>query len=252
MNDRHPSPTAPVQNWYQAQADSLYAVAIIGGLAVPGALVGALLAGGLWTMTKEPLLRRLLSAIVVASLGLLSRSVLIGWPWIPLFSLLTHSSTEFTPFPIVARSVATELCFGPALFVVLQTAHALRIRTALGQIKVERERAVRRSRAMSRGWNGDPGQPRNSSDWNHPPGKIRLGVDESRRLFDLDAPEVAHHIFVPGASGSGKTTTLMRIANGVLSNGYSAVFIDCKGTSLAGDVRRLAAVPSSSPQRGRS
>jgi hypothetical protein len=32
----------------------------------------------------------------------------------------------------------------------------------------------------------------------------------------------------------------MRIANGVLKNGYSAVFIDCKGTSLAGDVRRLA------------
>jgi hypothetical protein len=79
-----------------------------------------------------------------------------------------------------------------------------------------------------------------SGDWNHPPGKIRLGLDESRRVFDLDISEVGEHIFIPGAPGMGKTTTLLRLAGGALTNGYGAVIIDCKGVGLAPDSRRLA------------
>lgn len=52
--------------------------------------------------------------------------------------------------------------------------------------------------------------------------------------------ELGHHIFLPGASGSGKTTTIGRIVDGFLSNDCSAVIVDCKGTGLAGTASFLA------------
>lgn len=94
---------------------------------------------------------------------------------------------------------------------------------------------------------GHPAPPRSSPEAAglngsvHPNGAIRLGVDvASGRPFDLAPSELGQHVFLPGASGSGKTTTIIRLVAGVLRNGYAVVVIDAKGGGLAGPARRLA------------
>ena len=55
--------------------------------------------------------------------------------------------------------------------------------------------------------------------------------------FAIGADELAQHIFVPGASGTGNTTTIVTLADCALSNGYGVVIIDCKGSGLGGEAR---------------
>jgi Type IV secretion-system coupling protein DNA-binding domain len=76
--------------------------------------------------------------------------------------------------------------------------------------------------------------PRNSDI---PGGCIRLGIDrETRQYIDLQLNELANHVFIPGVSGSGKTTTLSRLADGVLAFGQGVIIVDCKG----GDLKAVA------------
>jgi Type IV secretion-system coupling protein DNA-binding domain len=58
-------------------------------------------------------------------------------------------------------------------------------------------------------------------------GKIRGGTEIS---------EVAQHTFVPGASGTGTTTTLVRLVDGALANRCVVVIIDSKGERVPGDL----------------
>lgn len=76
----------------------------------------------------------------------------------------------------------------------------------------------------------------------HPEGAIRLGVDaETNRPLDLELPaELAAHVFLPGASGSGKTTTVTRLSDGALANSYGVVIVDAKAGGLGGAARDLA------------
>lgn len=60
------------------------------------------------------------------------------------------------------------------------------------------------------------------------------------RPFDLGANELAQHVFIPGAPGGGKTTTIVRLADGALSAGYAVAIVDCKGSGLGGEARKLA------------
>src|SRR5438105_4323686 len=74
----------------------------------------------------------------------------------------------------------------------------------------------------------------------HPPGAIRLGTEAvSRRPFDLPLDALGRHVFLPGLTGEGKTTTIIRLADGALAGGYGVVIVDCKG-GLGDDVRALA------------
>ncbi|MGI8824373.1 MAG: hypothetical protein ACR2JC_01780 [Chloroflexota bacterium] len=74
----------------------------------------------------------------------------------------------------------------------------------------------------------------------HPAGFIRLGRKyPGSRAFDLPLSALAQHVFLPGASGTGKTTTLARIAQGALRDGWGIVIVDAKGGTLkrtAGDL----------------
>jgi hypothetical protein len=76
----------------------------------------------------------------------------------------------------------------------------------------------------------------------HPAGAIRLGLDhETNRHFDLKLPDdIASHVFLPGASGTGKTTTIGRVADGALANGHGVVIVDCKAGSLRQTAEHLA------------
>ena len=63
----------------------------------------------------------------------------------------------------------------------------------------------------------------------------------SGQPFDLDLDELALHVFIPGASGMGKTTSLGRLADGCIAGGWSLGVVDCKGTGLLPTAEALAA-----------
>lgn len=233
--------TVPLQNWYQKEADGLYALAILGGLAFPGALCGALIAGAIWSATREPLIHRLLIAVLGAATAFVLSGVIPGWLGQVALAALADQSTSALSPDLLVRSVLTEMLLGPALVLTLQLAHDLRLRTALGEVADEHAQTMKRSKAMRAGWTGPQPGSAAVDQWVNPAGKIRLGLDESRRPFDLDISEIAEHVSVPGATGSGKTTTLMRVARGALANGHGAIIVDCKGVGLAPHARRLAA-----------
>lgn len=222
---------------------TLYALAIASAVTFPGAVVGALAVHASWRLTRPPVATRLLFAV----LGILGGAMLRSWlvlAW-PLRLILASAVPAWAgPFDdsMLGRSIATEALFGPALLVLLHVAAVYRSRTPIGLDVRRYEAAVTRKKALQPGWN-PPGAVADSSasSVEHPPGKIRLGVDkEHNRPFDLDMEEVGQHIFIPGASGTGKTTTLVRLSDGALANGFGVVIVDCKGVGLGGEARRLA------------
>ncbi len=68
---------------------------------------------------------------------------------------------------------------------------------------------------------------------------FELGLADGRP-FEVYLMELSQHIFVPGASGSGKTTTVACIVDGHLANACGAVIVDCKGTGLDEAARTLS------------
>lgn len=77
----------------------------------------------------------------------------------------------------------------------------------------------------------------------HPAGHIRLGVDATGgRPFDIALPHgILQHVTLLGLTGSGKTTTAERLAEGAVAAGIGLVVIDAKGAGLRTAARRLAA-----------
>jgi hypothetical protein len=137
------------------------------------------------------------------------------------------------------------MLLGPMLLVWADLGLHYRSKTIHGQEWARAKAVEKRKKALERGWEGPAGAaaaPVSGDGFAHPEGSIRLGIEGDGELpFDLGAEEVAQHIFVPGASGSGKTTTLVRLADGALANGYAVVVIDCKGVGLGAVTRKLAA-----------
>jgi energy-coupling factor transporter ATP-binding protein EcfA2 len=96
-----------------------------------------------------------------------------------------------------------------------------------------------RKKALERGWPGPAGgrlvPEGNAAEL------VRLGLNpRDGQAFDLSVAEIAQHIFLPGASGSGKTTTVACLMDGLLSHGYGVAVIDCKGSGLGDTARVLA------------
>ncbi len=68
-----------------------------------------------------------------------------------------------------------------------------------------------------------------SADTAVAPSHVRLGAERgSRRPFDVHTDELSTNVFVPGATGTGKMTTLMALANGALANGLGILMVNCK------------------------
>ena len=105
----------------------------------------------------------------------------------------------------------------------------------LGQDWARYHAVVSRKKALERHW---PGPSLRSHHGSSDVGTIRLGMSaKDGQPFAIGADELAQHIFVPGASGTGKTTTIVTLADGALSNGYGVITIDCKGSGLGGEAR---------------
>ncbi len=212
--------------------------------ACPASLLGGAAAFAGWRVTRPPIVARWL----IAGLGLVTAAALrgqlvLGWPW----RLLAHAAGLQLVGGIsagsIARSLPAELLLGPLALLLFETATTLWRRTIHGQEWARYREMVGRKRALERGWPGPRAtatQPSAAAP-GHAAGKIHLGsIATTRRPFELSLEEIAHHVFIPGASGSGKTTTLVRLADGALANGYGVVIVDCKGTALGDDARRLA------------
>ena len=62
------------------------------------------------------------------------------------------------------------------------------------------------------------------------PGQLRLGADERGRAVRLAEAQLAAHGLIVGASGAGKSTTLLGILRGQIMRGQPVVVIDLKGS----------------------
>ena len=71
--------------------------------------------------------------------------------------------------------------------------------------------------------------------------RIELGLDASGRSVSLDEQQLGAHGLIVGASGSGKSTTLLTIAAQQILHGRPVVMIDLKGSlELAAQLRAAA------------
>ncbi len=73
-------------------------------------------------------------------------------------------------------------------------------------------------------------------------GPITLGIDASGRAVALSAAQLSAHGLILGASGAGKSTTLLRILTAQIRRGQPVVAIDLKGSpAFAATLRDAAA-----------
>ncbi len=176
-------------------------------------------------------------------LAVLHSFVLFAWPWYGLAQALSLQLTPVSPSKALC-SVAVEALAGPALTEAAVVAWAIRQRTLTAQVRRDHRLDRQRWEALSE--RPRPALPLLSKpiapSHEHPRGYIRLGYDlETGEAIDLALPaDLATHIFLPGLTGMGKTTTIARLADGALINGYSIIIVDCKAGVLGSDMCVLA------------
>jgi Type IV secretion-system coupling protein DNA-binding domain len=207
----------------------------------PGIGVGAVLAWWFWNEHRAPAMVRWTFAIVLGAVAFELRSwAVVGWPWRVAavhwdFLQRLHVAPE-QPTIALAGSVTVELLVGPLVFELARTASGLLDRTMFGRLRYQRRQARKRRYAVSGAPLKTTQQPAGE---NH--GPMVLGIDrETRQPFELSTQELEQHVFIPGAAGSGKTTTLSRLAFEALRKGFGVVIIDCKGADLKETARKLA------------
>jgi len=207
-------------------------------LALPGSLIGALVAFVMWRVTKPDIVTRwFLAAFSAATAAALRTVVAIAWPWRALLGTWQPSLGVGVTPQAVLHSLPVEALCGPVVLLVFQFGAMLWERTIDGQEWTRYRNMVSRKKALERGWAG-PATPGAEPAGVRP---VQIGVDASSgQPFILDLDELRQHIFIPGASGTGKTTTIVSVADGVLAFGYSAIFVDFKGSGLCAAARKLA------------
>jgi len=228
-----------VHNVDHGNALALFFAAAIVAAGLPGALIGALLAAAVWHVTRPDIVTRwLIASLGVATVAGLHSALAIAWPWRALARIwLPTFGPALTPHAVVT-SIPVEVLAGPAFLVLFQTGLTFWGRTIHGQEWARYKEMDSRRKALDRRWEGP------TSDAATAPAStgagIELGVDaQNRQPFVIAPGELAQHVFIPGGSGSGKTTTLFRLADGALASGYGVVIVDCKGSGLGGPARDL-------------
>ena len=234
---------SPLQhNNERSIAVTIYVAAGITASVFPGVIPGAVLAWLVWRVSRPPIVATwLLGLLGAATAATLRSSLLVAWPWHQLLHAIEPRIVASLPPTVIVHSMEVEALLGPLVLAAVRFGMAHGAQTIQGQEWARFRDMAARKKALERGWQG----PNAAGDVPAPadlPGRLRLGVvAEDQRPFDLAIEELSQHVFLPGASGSGKTTTIAAIANGALANGYGVVIVDCKGSGLGGIARRLAA-----------
>lgn len=240
-----PAAQGPIENHVQDIGALLALCCALVALADPGVLLGAAVAcGWRWLHRPSTVLRVVCALLVVAPLLALHSFILCAWPW---RAWLAHILPQLAPVDgsLALRSLYAEALAGPLWFEATVVVALLRNRRVDAQVRRDHRLDQRRWRAISgrrqRMLATDP-HIRTERSHVHPRGAIRLGLDaETNRALDLDLPvDLAAHVFLPGASNSGKTTTVVRLADGVLANGYGVVIVDAKAGGLGTAAHQLA------------
>lgn len=244
-----PAAPGPIENRVQDLAAMLTVALGCVALLDPGVLLGATVTSGWFWLYRPQTARRLACALLlVIPLLVLHAFVIWGWPWREWLAHLLPMQVAPVDGAIALRSLYIEALAGPLWFEGAVFAARLKSRRVGAQVRRDHRLDKQRWRAISGRRRlmfstSNPQTSRSDSGLAHPPGRIRLGIDaETGGALDLDLPgDLAAHVFLPGASGSGKTTTVARLADGALANGYGVVIIDCKAGGLGNTARALAA-----------
>jgi hypothetical protein len=243
-----PATQGPLETQLQ---DAVVLAIVLGALVAvmdPGILLGAAVTGA-WIWLHQPSTRQRLACAVLIALPVLALQsfVVWGWPWRDWLASTAFLHVSPVDGSLVLRSIYTEALAGPlwlegALFVT-----HLRRRTVHAQVRRDHRLDKRRWRAIRE--QAQPTFPvrsakalRADTSPEHPLDRIRIGRDlETNTALDLELPsDLAAHVFLPGASGSGKTNTIARLADGALACGYGLAMIDCKAGGLENTARKLA------------
>lgn len=236
------APLGQANNSQHSKAAAAFTVCGAMVVMFPGALIGAAIASALWRVTRPDIVTRwLLAGLSAATAAALQPAVALVWSWDLVARMVDPSDSSGQSVDAILGTLPSAMLLGPLVLVAFELGVDYRRKTIHGQEWARYSRVERRKKALERGWTGpDSGTPTGADAGAHPPGKIRLGIGDDERPFDLGADEVAQHVFIPGASGTGKTNTLIALADGALANGYGVVIVDCKGVGLGGPARGLA------------
>lgn len=244
-----PAVQGTVENQIQLVAGLLMAASAAAVAVCPGILIG-LAAAAAWRWHRRPPTYLRIVFAVAPLVPLLALRPLVATAWL-LRDMLANALpavVKGVDGALVWRSLPVEALAGPIILELFGVATMLARRTIGGQVRRDHRLDKQQWRAIS-GHRGPIDRlqamlpnPRRSNGTAHPSGFVRLGVDaEINQPLDLRLPdELAAHVFLPGTPGAGKTTTLARLADGAVANGYGAIFIDCKGGDLGATARRLA------------
>jgi hypothetical protein len=217
---------------------SLYSFALCLALSFPGALVGGAFTWLVWKLTAPSTLYRwLVGGLAAAAASTFRAGLLFAWPLHLFGAWIEHVPAVGLSTSTLTQSVWIEMLLGPALLLTFDLGNRFWNRTIHAHEWNRYRALVTRKKALERQWLG----PQAARTGSATPMAVHLGMEvESRRPFDFTPIELAQHVFVPGASGTGKTTTLIRIADGAISAGYSVVIVDCKGSGLGAASKKLA------------
>ncbi len=232
-----PGPPTTTLHVVRLTMPGVRALCILAALVAPGLLLGAAIAYRIWRRARPLPSGRWASAIVLALIGALFVPAIVWlWPLRLLFGLLPSRGN-------IVVSIVGEALWGPLLL------------QAILHVTVYDRHALPHATGASANPGATPTTPASAPSsspppassstppavsWTHPRDAIRLGVDEFGLPFDLSLHELKQHVFIPGVPGTGKTTTLTRLMDGALANGYGVVIVDCKGGRLRTEAARVA------------
>lgn len=200
----------------------------------PGMVAGAGLAYLAWVNLGTAHRTRWILAAGVGAVGVLSGGL------VPIWAALPDAGGE----------LLGQALLGP---LVLQAAYAFRRSVRLSE-------TARPPRVPAGGDAGDPAgghrdrrdDERRDGEEGRPAGPVMLRLGKmGGRAYELPLPEaLAQHVSIPGATGTGKTTTIVKISeDAVAEAGMAAVFADAKGTGSLRDAAEAVAARAGLPFR---
>src|SRR5487761_1136913 len=227
-------------HWRHQLASTLLVVLALSALCQPGLLIGAGIAATTFLWRGLSAWLRWIAALAMAGLAfhLLSYAI---WVW-PERLAATSAIASWPPswsfHPSVAsmgKTLVDEALAGPLWLLALLWEEKVRT----GRLSHAVMRDTKEKLAYQKAFAARISPNGGVVAMTHSDGALTLGIEStSKRAFDLTLPtSLARHVTVLGKTGSGKTTTALRLMQGALTAGYPVVVVDAKGL---GSLRRNA------------